>query len=204
MIVKVTKLERGTREARTGNVQDGLWVYGEKLDQDGNVEKSYEKFLPTEFNGEHIAKFEEFGEGAVVNIKNVKNNNFWNINNVSLADVVQESSSSDEPKSSPIERVESSVAPISSNSEIKREALQKAMQVVATALQFQTNNDKAKLFTPTKVSVELISGSIVDTAKEFEEYLSGKEESVTTSDASDLEPWENERVPSIPDDDLPF
>lgn len=210
MIVRVNQLERGTRTAKSGNVQTGLWIRGVKLDQYGQDEKNWEKFLPEEYNANHIAVFEQIGIGNTVNIKMVKNGNFWNVDSVSLDEPSSEGGqpqgSGPHPDAGGGQKQTSFIpqpgkAPTSAKTaawHIRNSAMHTAIALLGKMVDLQAAG--VAVFPKTKMGSQIIEDSVMATAKRIEEYIGGKKEVATKSDSQDLV----EEPISIPDDDIPF
>lgn len=207
MIVRITKLERGTRQTKAGSTQAGLYVYGTKLDQNGADEKNWEKFLPEQFNPEQIAQFESVGIGNVANVKMVKNGNFWNVGEVS-ADTPPSgggasSSGGGAPASSGGGKSYNKTDSYRKPDEIIRfNALSSAVQFIGKVIDLNAQ-DKISVFN-TKASLDLLENDVLDLAAKFEAYIKGKTDSPTESDSQDLQTPVDAEQPDMPDSEEAF
>ena len=82
MIILITKLDRSTWKAKSGEVYEGLKVEGWKQDKEGGAPELWEKFLYDWKDSEWIQAMEQIGIGAAVLIKMTKNGRFWDIEGV--------------------------------------------------------------------------------------------------------------------------
>lgn len=206
MIVRITKLERGTRQTKAGSTQAGLYVYGVKIDQNGNDEKNWEKFLPEQFNADQISQFESVGVGNTANVKMVKNGNFWNVGNVELD---EPNSSGGTGGSAPASSGGGS-RPASSGKKsdnyrkpeeiIRVNALTSAVNLTGKMIDLNAQ-EKTKLYN-TKTSTDLLVSDVLDLAAKFEAYIRGEKDApVTESDSSDVKKPVDAEEPEIPGDD---
>lgn len=211
MIVQINSLERGSHTTSGGNTQTGLYVYGTKLDQDGNLGEDWDKFLAEAFYADQIAAFEKIGAGNVANVRMVKSGRFWNVDSVTP---VSGSGGGGSPTGGAGRKPVSSGgggAPAKSGNYrdpdeiIRTTALNGAINYVKAAMEFQSAG-KAKLFPVTKLNLELLTDKIEEIAGKFTNFIKGKNGMVTESDTSGLqEPRQEPDMPlSIPDDDIPF
>lgn len=82
MYVRITSLERGTRQTKTGATQTGLKVEGTKQGYQGAPDEEWSRFLTDQFDAVHIAALEDIGVGNTAVFNMVKKGQFWNIDSV--------------------------------------------------------------------------------------------------------------------------
>jgi hypothetical protein len=215
MIVRITNLERGVRETSGGKEQEGLWLTGIKMEQDGSFkEDEYEKFLSEQFDSEFITTIEDFGIGSELNLSFVKDGKFWNLN--SVTDNKARNSGGgrggkeSKPKSTPKNQSKSrdTSAPVQQQQPVvvtntpiqaRHQALALAIEALSVAVKLQEVNPKYKLFPLTKTTPELFTQSLQTTAESFEAFIkdAGKKSKQT-------EPVAEGETPEVPEDDIPF
>ena len=214
MILEITGLERGTITSKAGKALTGLTIMGIKIDREGNAGEEYEKFLMDWKNTDEIAVLEEAGIGATVNMKSVKDGNFWNLDSVEImeegtgepssktaskqaantkaatqtpdgpADAQRESKTLGERMAGPAAEV---VTLAASDEALRVEALKAALSLTGSIL---SSDPRFKGLLPaTKTNVEIVSQMTLENASKFEAFITGKAavNSDVTSDDADLD-----------------
>jgi len=209
MIVNLQKIEKGFRETKSGKTQEGTWIYGQSLNDDGTVKnESWKKFLVDQFDSEHIAAVERIGVGKKVELRMVKKGDFWNV------DAVLEAGAGSPPPSehqsgspSPTPTATQAAAPSTAISSVNLQttkdiALRQANKLIGAILKA----NEEIIGKPGKITVPLITQTVLGVAGDFEDYLNKEKEVVKESDASDLQnpPNHEDGDPGAWDDDIPF
>jgi hypothetical protein len=194
MILELTGLERGTMQSKAGKTLTGLTVNGIKFDRDGNEQEEYEKFLMDWKNADEISALEEAGVGARVELKMVKDGNFWNLDEVVVLDEGTGTPSREPAKKKP---ATSGTAKTAGNAaqpagamtveyqapkvaDTRVEALKAA--VAMTDAMLSSDERFKKLLPATKTTVEIVSQMTLETASKFESFLKGKKTDVESDD----------------------
>lgn len=79
MIILITKLDRSTYKAKSGEVYEGLKLEGWKQDKEGGSPELWEKFMYDWKDSEWIQILEEIGVNGAALIKMKKKGRFWDI-----------------------------------------------------------------------------------------------------------------------------
>jgi hypothetical protein len=193
MILELTGLERGTTTSKAGKTLVGITVIGIKIDRDGNAGEEYEKFLMDWKNPDEIAVLEEAGVGATVEMKSVKNGNFWDLDEVIILEE-GDGTPSREPaakpaKAEPKKPSQAAGGPVSHTVEYQAppvtdtrvEALRAAVKITDAML--SSDERFKKLMPATKTTVEIVSQMTLENAAKFEAFLKGKSDKVESDDA---------------------
>lgn len=218
MIVRINELERGERTTKNDKVQEGLWLRGIKMDQEGkfNDEDEYEKFLSEQFDADFIQTIENFGVGSELNLSFVKDGAFWNLDSVTDNKARGGGGNSPgTPKSEdpspkrnqqsapdPIAPAEAPVVLASTPVQVRTTALSLAISAMKIGTKLQSFNEKYKLF-PLKTTPALLAQTLQTTAESFETFIKAADEKSATK--NDREPGsDDDHEPEIPEDDIPF
>jgi len=218
MILEITGLERGTITSKAGKALTGLTVIGIKIDRDGNAGEEYEKFLMDWKNTDEIAVLEEAGIGATVNMRSVKDGNFWNLDSVEIMEEGTGQSSTpstakeqpatqtpDGPATAQPKNATAAPAPevvtLAASVEAMRiEALKAAVKLTDAILK---SDPRFKSLLPvTKTNVEIVSQMTLENASKFESFIKGGAKADVASDAADLNTdGVDAEEPSMPGDE---
>ena len=222
MILEITGLERGTITSKAGKALTGLTIRGIKIDRDGNAGEEYEKFLMDWKNTDEIAVLEEAGIGATVNMRSVKDGNFWNLDSVEIMEEGTGQSSTPstaeekpatqtpdgpataQPKTTtaaaPAPQVQEIVTLAASKEAQRIEALKAAVLFTKAIL---SSDPRFKSLLPvTKTNVEIVSQMTLETASKFESFIKGGGKADVASDSADLDTdGVDAEEPSLPGDE---
>ncbi len=207
MILEITGLERGTITSKAGKELPGLTINGIKIDREGNAGEEYEKFLMDWKNSDEIATLEEAGIGSTVEMKSVKDGNFWNLDEVIImeegtgepssagptnAAVKKEKKPATQTPDGPATAQPENPAPAPeivlagvSDEGVRLAALQNA--VAYTAALLSSDERFKKLMAASKTTAEIVSQMTLETASKFESYIkNGGGSTDVESDDADL------------------
>ena len=202
MILEITGLERGTITSKAGKELPGLTINGIKIDRDGNAGEEYEKFLMDWKNSDEIATLEEAGIGSTVEMKSVKDGNFWNLDEVVIMEEGTGEPTSAAPSNPAVKKSAKETARPAAKTEtaapapeivlagvsdegVRLAALQNA--VAYTAALLSSDERFKKLMAASKTTAEIVSQMTLETASKFESYIkNGGGSSDVESDDADL------------------
>lgn len=204
-LAEIKKLDRGTRETKSGKTQEGVWVEFYNPEKD-RVKK---EFLTDYHNKDLIKVLEEVGVGGNVMIGYKQNNGFWNLNTVekvsgSSGGGSSSSGSSPSAGSKPASKsggggYQKKGGEFRQPDEIIRTSAL-AQSIDLTKAMLEAPDRFKKLTTPTKLTPELLVSLTLDNAVKFEGYIKGNYKSTVESDNSDLNPAGAEmEQPDMPD-----
>ena len=224
MILEITGLERGTMQSKANKTLTGLSLTGIKIDRDGNAGEQYDKFLMDWKNPDEIAVLEEAGIGATVNMRSVKDGNFWNLDSVEIMEEGTGQSSTPatkepatqtpdgpataQPKTGSMAahgKVEETAAnPMAvslapSEDAVRVASLKEAVRFTASIL--SSDERFKKLFPSTKTTVEIVSQFVVETASKFESFIKKGVKEVKSDDADLNKDGVDAQEPSLPGDE---
>ena len=221
MILEITGLERGTMQSKQDKTLTGLKLTGIKIDRDGNAGEEYDKFLMDWKNADEIAVLEEAGIGATVNMRSVKDGNFWNLDSVEIMEEGTGQSSTpatkepatqtpDGPATAQREgkplgermagAVPSETVMLQASDEAMRiEALKAAVNFTDAIL---SSDPRFKALLPvTKTNVEIVSQMTIETASKFESFIKNGGTEVKSDDADLDKDGVDAEEPSLPGDE---
>ena len=219
MILEITGLERGTMQSKQDKTLTGLKLNGIKIDRDGNAGEQYDKFLMDWKNADEIAVLEEAGIGATVNMRSVKDGNFWNLDSVEIMEEGTGQSSTPATKEPatdtpdgpadaqpevPANPMKMDVRPetvilAASEEAMRIEALKAAVNFTDAIL---SSDPRFKSLLPvTKTNVEIVSQMTLESASKFESFIKNGGKDVA-SDSGDLDKdGVDAEEPSLPGDE---
>jgi hypothetical protein len=206
MILEITGLERGTIRSKAGKELTGLTINGIKIDREGEAGDEYEKFLMDWKNSDEIATLEEAGIGSTVEMKSVKDGNFWNLDEVIIMEPGTGEPASAGPSNAAVKKDQAktkgttkaavktetaAVAPdvvmVSTTDEsVRMAALQSAVAYIEAIL--SSDERFKKLLAASKTTAEIVSQMTLETASKFESYIKkGGGDTEVKSDDADLD-----------------
>lgn len=198
MIVRIDSLERGQRKTKKGFDQVGIQVDGVRF-KEGQEEGPWSRFFTDQFDSDIVAALEKIGVGNMADIKMEKNGQYWNPVSAKAVGEQNNSGNSPAPKKDAPKPVSNKVVP--DKSYTKAEALERAVQLVAAAVQL---NATSSIFPKTKMTLDLLAQETLSVAEMFENYLMSKAEGTPKADTTAVTEGKKEEAGPIPDEDVPF
>jgi len=213
MILEITGLERGTMQSKQDKTLTGLKLTGIKIDRDGNAGEEYDKFLMDWKNADEIAVLEEAGIGATVNMRSVKDGNFWNLDSVEIMEEGTGQSSTPATKEPATQtpdgpataQPKTAAAPsetvilAASDEAMRIEALKAAVSLTDAIL--SSDERFKKLLAATKTNVEIVSQMTLENASKFESFIKNGGKAVKSDDADLDKDGVDAEEPSLPGDE---
>lgn len=215
MRLRITKLERGTRTAKSsGNVQQGLYVYGVKLDQYGNDEKNWERFLTDQHDANSISMLEQIGIGNTAKINMVQNGKYWNVGSIEH-DVPNSGGGSPAPANSGGGQPGGSPSYSQAGKAPAQDTYRKPEEIIRvnalnaaiglTRHMIDLNGQEKMKIYAAKTSTELIEQGVLDLAKKFEDFIKGNDGSATESSTQDVGNPVDAEEPGLPGEEkIPY
>ena len=202
--LSISKLERGSKLNKKQEPMPGLYVEGTQTKADGTT-SVWKKFLMDWNAAEAISVIEQVGVGGTVSIGMEKENNFWNIKQVTPMGSSYQAPPTQAPppqapqqQSLPLPQTQAVAVPQSAPVDDKFQetfAVEQAVKLTIAMLH-------ASIIKGAKVTSEVVVEGTMLMAERIAEFLDGKKDNDNESDASPLNHGDEDPGPG--EDDIPF